>query len=119
MATKIQVWAKTNGRCWYCGKQTTPQSAIDCPGPMRDFFCVDHLISKDRGGGNDLANLVPCCRSCNSSKGTRGIEEFRELRNRQQGFVFSDAQIAFLQVHGISIPEPESDKCLFWFEKEK
>jgi len=28
------VWAKTDGSCWYCGKQTNPW--ID--------FCIDHII---------------------------------------------------------------------------
>ena len=29
-----QVWTKTQGRCWYCGKQATPWGD----------FSVDHVI---------------------------------------------------------------------------
>ena len=31
----------------------------------------DHVIPKARGGTDDLANLVPACRACNSAKRDR------------------------------------------------
>lgn len=40
--------------CAYCGNDATE---------------VDHIISRKRGGGHDLENLVACCKPCNSRKG--------------------------------------------------
>lgn len=59
--TRATVWDTTGGKCWYCGIQTNP---------FRDFT-IDHVVPVSKGGSDDLANLVPCCRSCNSRKGNR------------------------------------------------
>ena len=58
---RAEVWDKTGGVCWYCGCQTNP---------FRDFT-VDHMHPVARGGTDDIDNLVPACRSCNSAKGCR------------------------------------------------
>ena len=47
--------------CVYCGKPA-------------DTF--DHVIPKRRGGTDDPSNLVPACRSCNASKGSRTLSEW-------------------------------------------
>lgn len=36
-----------------------------------------HRIARSRGGGNELANLLPTCADCNLAMGTRGLEEYR------------------------------------------
>jgi 5-methylcytosine-specific restriction endonuclease McrA len=64
------VWSKSDGLCWYCGCDLDPFLT----------FQVDHLHPVSRGGGNDLHNLVPACRSCNSAKHARTIDEFRSAR---------------------------------------
>ncbi len=65
--------------------------------PAHDLNCVfcgkpaatwDHLVSlvKDsqlRGYGHQLGNLVPCCRACNESKGSKTWDEF--LREKVPG----------------------------------
>lgn len=45
--------------CTYCGQTGS--------------LTVDHLIPRVAGGGDDGANLVLCCRACNSSKGGRDL----------------------------------------------
>lgn len=55
---RAAVWNKTGGNCWYCKKPTTPY----------DDFQVDHVIPVSKGGANRIDNLVPCCKSCNSTK---------------------------------------------------
>lgn len=71
--------------------------------PDHDLTCVycgqeaetwDHLIglvknSELRGYGHQIGNLVPCCRSCNSKKGSKDWQQFIEhhvmqTTNRQQ-----------------------------------
>ena len=48
-------------KCVYCGK---PANA------------VDHIIPKSKGGQDVEWNLVPCCKSCNSSKKDKDLAEF-------------------------------------------
>lgn len=36
----------------------------------------DHLVPRALGGTDDRANLVPACRSCNSSKGDTPLNEW-------------------------------------------
>lgn len=64
------VFGKTNGHCVYCGVQIDPFLT----------FHIDHLHPISRGGSNDPDNLLPACKSCNSSKSARSIEEFRRQR---------------------------------------
>lgn len=64
---RAQVWAKTDGHCWYCGKQMNPW----------DDFTVDHMDSRKQGGGDELPNLIPACKSCNSRKHAKTVEEYR------------------------------------------
>lgn len=58
-----QVWDKTSGACWYCGTQIDGIANLT----------IDHVQPVALGGTDDLANLVPCCLSCNCSKGARDL----------------------------------------------
>ena len=63
-AADIQARFDYHGnRCYYCG----------CDGPME----VEHRIPLSRGGTHYPANLVPACKSCNCSKGTKTELEFK------------------------------------------
>lgn len=50
------------GRCYYCDKEGADS--------------IDHRIPLSRGGSHWPANLVPCCRRCNSSKNVKTELEF-------------------------------------------
>ena len=59
---------------------------------------IDHVWPRSRGGDDHPNNLVPACRSCNSSKGTKsllndGCPSCKEVR--QPGDVDTASQIAF------------------------
>lgn len=45
------------GRCVYCGRQV-------------ERLTLDHFVPISTGGRHELANLLPCCKPCNSSKHT-------------------------------------------------
>ncbi len=57
--------------CFYCNTVTFHEG-----GDQQLHF--DHYIAKSLGGGNEPANMVPSCRSCNLSKGALPIEYWRE-----------------------------------------
>jgi len=67
---RANVWMMTFGRCYYCGNMTNPWFT----------FTVDHVYPVYRGGSNDIRNLVPCCKFCNSSKGSKLLDEWNPGR---------------------------------------
>lgn len=52
-------------RCAYCGK--------------RRPLTMDHVIPLSKGGSNTASNVVPACRSCNSSKCDRDAPTYQPL----------------------------------------
>lgn len=96
---RILVWLKTNGRCWYCGIETIPNTQDNFN--RGNSFIVEHL---DNNGGNSIDNLLPGCSNCNRKKRQRTLEEFREYLTMPK---FSENQIEYLKSCGIEIPKPE------------
>jgi 5-methylcytosine-specific restriction endonuclease McrA len=61
---KEAVLSEKGFSCAYCGSN--------------EKLTVDHVVPLSRGGTSDLSNLVPCCFSCNSSKGNKTANEWIE-----------------------------------------
>jgi 5-methylcytosine-specific restriction endonuclease McrA len=61
LAHRDDVMERDGGTCVYCG--------------ATEKLCIDHLIPVLRGGDNEPDNLVVACKSCNSGKAGRLIEE--------------------------------------------
>lgn len=55
--------------CVYCGKTRTRSG-------RRVRLTRDHIVPLIKGGDNTRSNIVPACRSCNSSKGSLSLEEW-------------------------------------------
>jgi len=109
------VWDKTNGLCWYCGRQTDTGITAETKGEaLKSKFSVDHFTPLKRGGTDDIDNLVPACWSCNTSKHKREIEEWREMLRWKEIGKFTKRHIEWLRSHGIELPEPPV--VTFYFE---
>ena len=82
-AERRAVYAKTNGRCAYCGRKMTF-------GEM----AVDHVVSLHNRGADDLSNMVPACRACNYYKRGSNPDGFR--RKLKRAFA-KDVKCAFVE----------------------
>lgn len=50
-----------------------------------DNFTLDHIVSRSRGGSNDISNLVVCCFECNNKKGSKSLKDFlKELEDERK-----------------------------------
>ena len=58
----LKLWQNQNLSCSYCSTKCET---------------VDHVIPLIRGGSNFVGNLVPACRRCNSSKGSKLLIEWK------------------------------------------
>lgn len=76
---RADVWAKSSGKCWYCGADLNP---------FRNYH-IEHVNPKSKGGADTLDNLVPACSDCNLSKGGLSLNEFR-WRNGIKKFWFEN-----------------------------
>jgi hypothetical protein len=59
-----EVWERDNYTCHYCGS--------------RRRLSIDHKVPESQGGALEPDNLVTCCGSCNSSKGIKSYDDFKE-----------------------------------------
>ena len=67
------IYAKTEGRCAYCGIWIPPFSR----------WHMDHMLPVSRGGPHTYGNVMPSCAHCNLSKSNMTVDEYRQaLRDR-------------------------------------
>lgn len=64
-----RVWQKTGGICAHCGRPASSKSRT-----------VDHYIPRACGGGYDIRNLMPLCRSCNMHRENFDIDPVEYYR---------------------------------------
>lgn len=74
------VFEKFNGHCAYCGCALNDSNfSIDHIEPKFRGYSNEELARYNRVKGKDnIENLNPCCRSCNSSKSTYTVEKWRQ-----------------------------------------
>ena len=102
-----KVWAAYNDcNCAYCGCEITFETME-----------VDHIEPTERCGKNDsLDNLVPSCRSCNRSKDTYLLEEFRDRLIEDVNRLRRDsAKFRILERFGLI--KAVDKKLVFYFEQ--
>lgn len=93
---------KKRENCWYCGEPA---------------FGWDHIQPKSRGGTECPANLVEACQSCNSTKGTKTLEEYRVyVSRREAGFPRSMTEEVRDWLNECGFLWPELASVTFWGE---
>ncbi len=103
MSKPNKVWKDGFGcRCWYCGIKCTSA------GNLPNSFTLDHVVPLSKGGREDADNIVPCCKSCNSTKGSKSVEEFRFFKamTTYHPVSFSIEQVNYLETLGFVMPIP-------------
>lgn len=58
------VLARDKWRCQYCGQKKSTKD-----------LTYDHVVPRAKGGKTEWANIVSCCKKCNSSKANRSPQE--------------------------------------------
>lgn len=61
LSLRERVFDVKGDRCFYCGEVATT---------------IDHFVPRSKGGSDDIANLLPCCRRCNCRKGAKPPQEW-------------------------------------------
>jgi len=61
-------------------EQELLQECVFCG--SKEDLTTDHLIPRNKGGDDSSDNLVLSCKSCNTSRGDRGIFEWRGLEKK-------------------------------------
>lgn len=77
-ALRQRLWDLTNGGCFYCHIELLDD---EFGGTFHgEKMQKEHKIPRSRGGSDERENLVPSCARCNSEKGTKTVDEFRDWK---------------------------------------
>ena len=60
------IYVRDDLSCVYCGLEM--DAGVE--------FTLDHLVPTELGGSNETRNLITCCKSCNSMKGSKSMRDF-------------------------------------------
>ena len=63
---RLAIYLRDGMGCAYCGAGVEEGIKLT----------MDHLTPYSEGGSNHETNLVTCCHRCNSSRGSRSVEDF-------------------------------------------
>jgi 5-methylcytosine-specific restriction endonuclease McrA len=61
--SRSNILLRDRYQCQYCGSGRE--------------LTIDHVVPQSKGGENTWENLVACCASCNSKKGSKSLEQLR------------------------------------------
>ncbi len=123
-ALRRAVFAKTGGRCFFCGVHVKLNEDDSLP---RDWLILrsrgnnrimvpDHAYPKVRGGEDRADNRVPACRPCNTAKGALTVDEFRfvrAFRTRDLNFRFHGEEPAEVERNWLCVYSDDQERTLF------
>ncbi|WP_407543806.1 HNH endonuclease signature motif containing protein (plasmid) [Deinococcus radiomollis] len=113
MTKRLRILKRDGGCCFYCGRQLHtdfPEELTNTmsrahPG-MESYLHMDHVHPQRDGGWHDEDNLVASCRACNSSKGSKSMEEYRAYLERQHPVVRAIAALK-LVLNLVDLPQDD------------
>ncbi len=111
---RAEVYAKSDGHCWYCG----------CGLPNR--WHVDHVIPVIRSYEGEIDpcnmhlhqvdNFVPSCPPCNLFKSSSTVEQFRSRIGNLTGLI-REYSVKFRNAERFNMIMEMHEPVIFWFEK--
>ncbi len=112
---RLIVFKKYKGKCAYCGCKLEKRSfTVDHIKPYRRKASHEELLKYGRGG-NNIENLNPCCLSCNCSKSTFSIENWRiELSLKHERLLKSESSYRIINRFGLIKAKKE---VKFYYER--
>jgi len=100
-----KIWLKYDKHCAYCGEKIKYEN-----------MQIDHIKARRKGGNDFIKNYNPACRSCNATKSTYTIEEFKQrLIDDVNRLRRDSSKFRILERYGIV--KQVKTELLFYFEK--
>ena len=114
-----EVFDKYDGHCAYCGcKLSINNFAVDHIDPIFRGYTEKQLGWYNRERGKDsMENYNPCCKSCNSSKSTFTIEQWRKEISMKFDRIKRDCS-SYSMLLRFGFIEEKRDKITFYFERD-
>ena len=98
-----QIFNKYGGHCAYCA---------DFLGKR---FTIDHIQARSMEGKDEIYNYNPCCYSCNSSKSSYSLEQWRQrLESKYDRLMRGSSHFRILSRFRVILKA--KDKVIFYFE---
>jgi len=123
-----EIFDKYEGKCSYCGKEILFKDDARLNGKtyidynsyieyLKVVMNIDHIKPSSKGGSNNIENLNPCCRACNSGKKNMSLEDFRiNITLTQNSIPFKRRQYYYLiDNYGFDLLS-NIDKHKFYYE---
>lgn len=104
-AERRAIYDKMGGRCAYCGEQLNYED-----------MQVDHVVALRSEGEDDLANMLPACRSCNHYKRGNSLEGWRRILEAMPVTLERDCY-TYRQAVRFGMVKPTPKKITFYFER--
>jgi hypothetical protein len=73
-----------------------------------DDFTVDHMVPQTHGGGDEITNLAPACKTCNSRKNAKTVDGYRDYLLGKQEMRFWGERLACTS-KDLAVLQPEEN----------